>query len=324
MVLKMEHVSKVYNVNVKSGKFFKDLFSGNYKKVEAVKDVCFEVEKGEIVGYIGLNGAGKSTTIKMMTGILKPTSGEVYMFDDKISHQRLQKNKRFSVVFGQRSNLWYDLPVLDTYKYFEVLYEVPEERFKENLKKVSRILEIEDLLNIPVRKLSLGQKMKCELGAALLSDPDIIFLDEPTIGLDIFAKDNFLKCIRQINEELNTTIILTSHDMSEIEKLCSRIIILDKGSIIFDGTIDEIKNSVGDYYKVCLTIENYDKSKDIYGQSSVYTQKGILEINIDKTKENMADIIKFYFDAFDVREINIENNGLEELIKVIYGRKKND
>lgn len=191
LVIELEHVTKEYKVPCKGKNFFTDLFSTKYKYITAVDDVSLKIEKGETVGYIGLNGAGKSTTIKMMTGILTPTKGNVFMFGDSVRHNRIQKNKRFSVVFGQRSNLWYDLPVIDSYKYFEVLYEVPKLRFEENLKRISTLLEIEDLLNTPVRKLSLGQKMKCELGGALLHDPEILFLDEPTIGLDIFAKDSY-------------------------------------------------------------------------------------------------------------------------------------
>lgn len=322
LVIELEHVTKEYKVPCKGKNFFTDLFSTKYKYITAVDDVSLKIEKGETVGYIGLNGAGKSTTIKMMTGILTPTKGNVFMFGDSVRHNRIQKNKRFSVVFGQRSNLWYDLPVIDSYKYFEVLYEVPKLRFEENLKRISTLLEIEDLLNTPVRKLSLGQKMKCELGGALLHDPEILFLDEPTIGLDIFAKDNFLRCIRQINEELNTTIFLTSHDMEEIEKLCKRIIVLDKGKILFDGKIEEIKKNVGDYHKVKFYIEEYDASRDIYKEyQKKESNDGILELIIDKNKLSLAEIVNYYFQNFKVKDIAMANNGLEQLIKELYEGK---
>ena len=195
-------------------------------------------------------------------------------------------------------------------------------RFEENLKRISTLLEIEDLLNTPVRKLSLGQKMKCELGGALLHDPEILFLDEPTIGLDIFAKDNFLRCIRQINEELNTTIFLTSHDMEEIEKLCKRIIVLDKGKILFDGKIEEIKKNVGDYHKVKFYIEDYDASRDIYKEyQKKESNDGILELIIDKNKLSLAEIVNYYFQNFKVKDIAMANNGLEQLIKELYEGK---
>lgn len=319
MIVELEHVSKEYKVPCKGSNFIKDLFCTKYRTVEAVKDVSLKIGVGETVGYIGLNGAGKSTTIKMMTGILSPTSGEVRMFNSPIQKNRIQKNKRFSVVFGQRSNLYYDLPVIDSFKYFEILYEIDSEKFEYNLEKVCTILEIKDLLNTPVRKLSLGQKMKCELGGALLSEPEILFLDEPTLGLDIFSKDNFLKCISSINKELGTTIFLTSHNMEDIEKVCKRIIVLDKGQVLYDGNIEDIKNTVGDIHILKLYLDEYDPLLDKYLE---YHNKpaydGIVELKIDKTKINIADVANYYFSNYKVKDMNIENNSLEKLIKDLY------
>ncbi len=325
MIVELDHVKKEYKVPCKGKSILHDLFLTKYKKVLAVDDVSLKIDKGETVGYIGLNGAGKSTTIKMMTGILNPTEGEVRMFGSPIQRDRIQKNKRFSVVFGQRSNLWYDLPVIDSYKYIEILYDVSKERFQANLHHISEILEISDLLNTPVRKLSLGQKMKCELGGALLFDPEILFLDEPTLGLDIFAKDNFLKCIKNVNAELNTTIFLTSHNMEDIEQVCNRIIVLDKGKILFDGAINEIKRIVGDNHILRFYIENYDNNNDIFMMYHNQEYKdGVLELRIDKNTLNIADVVNFYFSNYTVKDINIENNGLEQLIMELYGDWKNE
>lgn len=319
LIVELEHVTKNYKIPVRSNNFIKDLFCTKYKTVEAVKDVSLKIHDGETVGYIGLNGAGKSTTIKMMTGILTPSSGNVKMFGSPIQKNRIQKNKRFSVVFGQRSNLYYDLPVIDSFNFIELLYEVEPEKYKNNLDRICEILEIRELLNMPVRKLSLGQKMKCELAASLLFEPEILFLDEPTLGLDIFSKDNFLKCLNNINRELGTTIFLTSHNMEDIEKVCRRIIVLDRGKILFDGSINDIKNRVGDNHILKLFIEDYDSSKDIYLKyHNKLASDGIIELKIDKTKTNIADVTNYYFSNFNVKDINIENNSLEKLIKDLY------
>lgn len=323
MILELDSVTKKYKIPIKSKNILKDIFVGEYKDFVAVDNISLKVEKGETIGYIGLNGAGKSTTIKLMTGILTPTEGNVNLFGEPIQINKKEKNKRFSAVFGQRSNLWYDLPVIDSYKYIAVLYGVSKERFQINLKHICKMLDIGDLLDRPVRKLSLGQKMKCELGGALIFDPEILFLDEPTIGLDIFAKENFLQCVKHIREKSDTTVFFTSHNMEEIEQLCDRIIVLDKGKILFDGNLEKIKNIVGDYHKVKLYIDDYDENcEDKYRSYQVTSgDNGVIELNINKQKINIADVINYYFRNFNVKDINIENNGLEQLIKHLYNKE---
>lgn len=325
MILEAINITKEYRVPQKGKSKIKNIFAPTYKNITAVDDVSFNISKGETVGYIGLNGAGKSTTIKLLTGILTPTKGTVKLFGENINKNKIEKNKKISVVFGQRSNLWYDLPVIDSFNYIKELYGVSNERFKSNLEMVCECLEIEELLNRPVRKLSLGQKMKCELGAALLYDAEILFLDEPTIGMDIFARENFLNCIQAMRKKTQTTIFLTTHNMEEVDKLCDRIIVLDKGKILFDGDSDTIRKIVGDYIQITLLLSD-DSGLDENGEFEKYIVErkgdGYIKLNIDKNEVNTAEIMKYFFGKYEVKDVNIENSSLEQLIKQLYKEKE--
>lgn len=321
MVLEAINVTKEYKIQQKGKSRLRNIFAPQYKSLVAVDDLSFSISKGETVGYIGLNGAGKSTTIKLLTGILTPTKGDVKLFGEDISKNKMDKNRRISVVFGQRSNLWYDLPVIDSYNYIKELYGVSSERYKKNLEMVCDCLEIENLLQRPVRKLSLGQKMKCELGVALLYDAEILFLDEPTIGMDIFVRDNFINCIQEMRKKTNTTIFLTTHNMEEVDKLCDRIIVLDKGKLLFDGNAEQIRKIVGDFQQISFILADNSKvgDEDIYDKYIV-EKKGndFIKLNIDKNEVNTADIMKHFFTKYEVKDVNIENSSLEQLIKQLY------
>lgn len=219
----------------------RDLFKREYRHVEAVKDISFSIPQGEICGYIGENGAGKSTTIKMLTGILVPTSGQIRV-NGYIPHKEREKFvKGIGVVFGQRSQLWWDIGVIESFQLLRKVYQVPEQDFKIRLNELVERLELSELLSRPVRKLSLGQRMRCELAASLLHNPSILFLDEPTIGLDIVVKTEIREFLKDMNRKFDTTILLTTHDLQDIEALCSRVIMLDDGNIIYDGGLDELK-----------------------------------------------------------------------------------
>ncbi|MDH4183420.1 MAG: ATP-binding cassette domain-containing protein [Nitrospinota bacterium] len=220
----------------------KSLFSSKSSVIHAVDDISFSIESGEFVGYVGENGAGKSTTIKMLTGILTPTSGQA-MVDGIVPYEERVKNAfNIGVVFGQRSQLWWDLPVSDSFDLLRAIYRIPGQNYSANLAELSSWLELGPLMKMPVRKLSLGQRMRCDLAAALLHAPKVMFLDEPTIGLDIIAKDNVRRFLKKINQERGVTIILTTHDMDDIEALCNRIIIIDKGKIAWDGDTGRLKD----------------------------------------------------------------------------------
>lgn len=219
---------------------FRDLFFREYKTLKAVDGIDFTVEKGEMVGYIGANGAGKSTTIKMLTGILVPSSGSVVVNGYVPYEEREDYTLGIGVVFGQRSQLWWDIAVIESFKLLRRIYNVSKEDFDKRLKEFDDLLEINSFLHLPVRKLSLGQRMRCDLVAALLHNPAILFLDEPTIGLDVLAKARIREFLKEINNVYKTTIILTTHDLGDIEALCSRVAIIDKGKMLFDGFVDDL------------------------------------------------------------------------------------
>jgi ABC-2 type transport system ATP-binding protein len=247
-IISVEGLAKTFRVlRRKTGPFagVRTLFSTDYREVRAVADVSFAVAPGELVGYLGPNGAGKSTTIKMLTGILHPTAGRVVVDGLVPYRERARNSRKIGVVFGQRSQLVYDLPPRDTFELLRKMYTVPRARYEANLAHFTRLLALDETLDRPVRLLSLGERMRCELVAALLHEPRIIYLDEPTIGLDIVAKEAMRQFIRTLNRERGTTILLTTHDLIDIEKLCKRVIIIDKGTVIYDGTLAEIKRRYG-------------------------------------------------------------------------------
>ena len=224
---------------------FRDLFVREYRNLRAVDGIDFVVEEGEMVGYIGANGAGKSTTIKMLTGILVPTSGTVVVKGYVPHKDREVYTRNIGVVFGQRSQLWWDIAVIESFKLLRRIYDIPQEEYDQRLKKFDDILELSPLLHLPVRKLSLGQRMRCDLTAALLHNPAILFLDEPTIGLDVLAKSKIRDFLKEINKEYKTTVILTTHDLGDIEALCPRVAIIDRGKMLYDGSLENLYSQWG-------------------------------------------------------------------------------
>ncbi|MCQ4087298.1 ATP-binding cassette domain-containing protein [Saccharibacillus sp. JS10] len=246
--IEVEHLSKIFKVQKSRAGLkgaLQDLFSRQYNEVPAVNDISFSIPSGEICGYIGENGAGKSTTIKMLTGILVPTSGKLNV-GGYVPHEEREKFVRnIGVVFGQRSQLWWDIGVIESFGLLRKVYGVPEQDYKRRLDELVQRLDLGDLLSRPVRKLSLGQRMRCELVAALLHNPSIVFLDEPTIGLDIIVKTEIREFLKDMNRQYGTTILLTTHDLQDIEALCSRVIMLDEGRIIYDGGLDTLKTRWG-------------------------------------------------------------------------------
>ena len=243
-MITMEHVSKSYRVakrNAGFGEACKALFHREYETIHALQDVSFSISDGEMVGYIGPNGAGKSSTIKILSGILTPDSGEV-LVDGRVPYRnRIRHVAQIGVVFGQRSQLWWDVPVIDSYELLKDIYSIPRKQYDENLKELTELLNLSELLRTPARQLSLGQRMRCEIAASLLHSPKILFLDEPTIGLDAVSKLAVREFIKKQNELHGTTVILTTHDMQDIEALSRRIILIGKGKILLDGTLEDIK-----------------------------------------------------------------------------------
>ncbi len=262
MGIEVKNLTKTYKVKKHSNvdEVARDFGTRNYTLMTAVNNISYTIPSGDIVGFIGANGAGKSTTIKMMTGILTPDYGTISIDGLNFKKNRKQIMLKIGVVFGQRSVLCWDIPVIESFKLFKDMYHIPEKAYRENMEIFSDILNLSEFIDKPPRLLSLGQRMKADLAAALLHNPEILFLDEPTIGIDVLAKAKIRDFIHKMNQERNTTIILTTHDISDIEALCSKMIIIDKGTLLYNGTLQELKNSYRNSYQAELyqyaTIEN--------------------------------------------------------------------
>ena len=299
----------------------KALFSRKYEEVHAVDGISFDIEEGEIVGYIGANGAGKSTTIKMMCGILHPTEGSISVDGLDFSKNRQQINKRMGVVFGQKTQLWWDIPLIETFKILKSIYEVPDEEYEERFNYLCDLLDMRPFLTQTVRSLSLGQRMRADFAAALIHSPKIVYLDEPTIGLDVLVKDKIRSAIKELNKKYNITVILTTHDMKDIEELCNRIIIIDKGKILYDGSLANIKYRFGN-------------TKTVYIPSNVALDEGELtakfpDAELVSTDEQRAikfslndidldDLLLYLINTYHIKDFKIEDISIEDITKKLY------
>ncbi|MGF2615105.1 ATP-binding cassette domain-containing protein [Rossellomorea vietnamensis] len=304
---------------------FRDLFTRNYKVVSAVNDISFTVKQGEMVGYIGENGAGKSTSIKMLTGILTPTSGTVTVNGMNPHKEREKFVSSIGVVFGQRSQLWWDIAVQESFQLLKKVYKVPDQQYKEHMDHVIETLEIAPLLDKPVRKLSLGQRMRCELAAALVHNPKLLFLDEPTIGLDVLVKLKIRQFLKEINEKYNTTILLTTHDLSDIEALCERVVMLDEGQIIYDGALQNLKTEWGEQKEIVFqfidqpAIEGLNSLTAELGAQWQLDEKDMsFSALIDADDNKISELIGLVVSAYKVRDMKIKETTTEEIIRNIY------
>lgn len=292
---------------------------------EAVKDLTFEVPKGQILGFIGANGAGKSTTIKMLTGILKPTSGFCRINGKIPQDNRQDYVKDIGVVFGQRTQLWWDLALQETYTVLKEIYDVPNSLFYKRMDFLNEVLDLKDFIKDPVRTLSLGQRMRADIAASLLHNPKVLFLDEPTIGLDVSVKDNIRRAITQINQEEETTILLTTHDLSDIEQLCDRIFMIDKGQEIFDGTVSQLKETFGKMKTLSFEllpgqshlVSHYEGLSDM----TIDRQGNSLNIEFDSSRYQSADIIKQTLSDFEIRDLKMVDTDIEDIIRRFYRKE---
>ncbi len=303
----------------------KGLFNREKVKKVAVDDISFTIGDGEIVGYIGSNGAGKSTTIKMMTGILRPTSGEILVDGIDPGKNRKENPANIGVVFGQRTQLWWDLPLSESFTILKEIYDVSDADYKQRMEFLNEVLELSDFFDRPVRTLSLGQRMRADLGAALLHNPKVLYLDEPTIGLDIVVKDNIRKAIRQINEQYNTTVILTTHDIGDIEELCSRIIIIDEGRKIYDGTLQHLLDTYSTHrvirMEVSREVTQLHKSLGVEPAACVSEydeQRKLLEVRFHKRQLTAPQILSAVMQETDVSDVQILDTELAQIVKQIY------
>lgn len=280
----------------------RDLFSRDYKTVTAVDNISVNINPGEIVGYLGPNGAGKSTTIKMMTGVLEPTRGEIFVNGNVPYKNRTRNAENIGVVFGQRSQLWWSLPLIESFKLLKEIYMIPTADYDRMLELYRELADIESLLHKPVRQMSLGQRTLSDILAAFLHNPKIVFLDEPTIGLDVAMKANIRELIKGLNREKNTTVILTTHDMGDVDALCQRIIIIDHGSMIYDNDIEHLKHYFGSYRTLHLNM----------------VDGGWQNIIVDESKTDVMSVISEYQKKGGIKDIRLEDISTEEVIKKIY------
>jgi ABC-2 type transport system ATP-binding protein len=329
-MITVENVTKEFVTTKKYPGFkgaIKGLFTNEKVKKVAVDNISFHINKGEIVGYIGSNGAGKSTTIKMMTGILAPTKGKCIVNDIDPNRERRKNAQNIGVVFGQRTQLWWDLPLSESFSVLKEIYGVSDEDFKTQMEFLNRVLSLDEFIHSTVRTLSLGQRMRADLAAALLHNPKVLYLDEPTIGLDLVVKDNIRKAIKEINEKYATTVILTTHDLGDIEELCSRIIIIDNGKMIYEGTLEELKNTYGTKRKVFIDIKD---EKALYGidfnqvfglneeDLSYQVEKKTIQFTFSKKEINVTTIISNIMSLTEIKDIKIEETEISQIVKEIY------
>lgn len=306
---------------------FQGLFKRETFTKQAVRDISFNIRGGEMVGYIGANGAGKSTTIKMLTGILTPSQGRVTVHGVVPYEERQRNAQNIGAVFGQRSQLFWDIPVRESYDLLKHIYQVPEAQYQETLRLFTEVLDLEPLLPIPVRQLSLGQKMRCELAAAFLHNPSVVYLDEPTIGLDVAVKTKIRAFIKEMNQRQGTTVLLTTHDMGDIEELCNRIIIIDEGRILYDGDLQSIKDRFGHKRVVHFEMETVDAftlPDALQGLVEVVTNdqedSGTVSLSFSNQAITAADLIAVMLQTYRVRDLTIADPKIETIVQEIYER----
>lgn len=319
-VIEVKNISKTFKVKLKEKGLkgsLKSIVKPKYKKVQAVKNISFNIDKGEMVAFIGPNGAGKSTTIKMITSILYPDKGQISVLGLNPEKDRKKLAYEIGTVFGQKEQLWTHLTPYDNFKFFGAIYDIPEYKVEKKINELKELFELEEFINTPVRNLSLGQRIRCEIVASLIHEPKILFLDEPTIGLDPVVKENIRSLIKRMNKEYKTTVFLTSHDVSDIEKLCKRVIIINNGQLVLDDTMENLKY----HYLNKKIVEAKMKEKvNLDGEDglTILKDRGYnIKIEVDTTKKSVADAIKL-LNPDNIIDINISNIPLENIISSIY------
>ncbi len=319
-IISVENLKKYYQTYQKNPGFLgsvSSILKRNYETVKAVDDISFKINEGELVGFIGPNGAGKTTTLKILSGLLHPTTGKVRVLEHDPFKREKEFQKEFSLIVSQKNQLWWDLPAIDSLILNKEIYEVPDEKYNETLNELVDVLEVKDLLKIQVRKLSLGQRMKMELIAALIHSPKVLFLDEPTIGLDVVMQKRIRDFIKKYNTKHNATIILTSHYMIDVKELCKRIIIIDKGKILYDGLLEKIVDKFSSY-----RIINLDFDKEINRQKlsafgeikSIVGTHASLHIHRELTSKNISKLME----EFPINDLTIEDPPIEDIIRKVF------
>ncbi len=322
-IVSVKNLKKFYRVHQKEPGFWgsiKSLVKRKYYNVEAVNDVSFEIQEGELVGFIGPNGAGKTTALKCLSGLLYPNSGEVRVLGFDPWDRKHNFLKQISLVMGQKNQLWWDLPPMESFNLNKEIYEIPDEQYKKTLAELVELLDVEDVLKVQVRKLSLGQRMKCELIAALLHSPKVLFLDEPTIGLDVVSQKKILDFIREYNIRHKATIILTSHYMGDIEELCQRVMIIDKGKLCFDGQLADITQKYADHKLVSLVL---NKEVDLRVVADIFPVKELKypKLVLNVKREQVASVTARALEQLPVVDLSIEEPPIEDIIRELFTGK---
>lgn len=326
-IIEARELTKIYRVSRRRegvGGALADLFARRSRSLVAVDHVSFALERGEMVGYIGANGAGKSTTIKMLTGILTPSGGEVRVNGFVPWKERKACTRTLGAVFGQRTQLWWDIAVVESFKLLKRIYGVDDALYRRQLETFDELLEIGRLLHQPVRTLSLGQRMRCDLAAALLHRPDVLFLDEPTIGLDVVSKENIRRFLKGVNGELKTTVILTTHDLDDIEQLCRRVIVIDHGKLLYDGELTGLKRLTGHVARLRVEIRGEGSEARLREASGdlpvAWSRKGpgLFEAEFRKSDVAVAEVVRRLLTATPVHDLTVLEPPIEEVVQKIY------
>ncbi len=326
-ILEARDLSKEYKVAERRegvGGAIVDLFRRRSSTLVAVDRMSFSLERGEMVGYIGANGAGKSTTIKMLTGILTPTSGHLRINGFDPTSERRAYTKTIGAVFGQRTQLWWDIAVIESFKLLKRIYDVPEDLYRTQLALFDELLDLSDFLHQPVRTLSLGQRMRCDLAAALLHRPEVLFLDEPTIGLDVVSKENIRRFLRSVNDEHQTTVILTTHDLDDIEELCRRVIVIDEGKRLYDGPLSGLKRATGDRVRLRVEVRAEGGGDALQrateGLPVEWERRGAGQWEAEFLKEEVkvAEVVRCVVNDVSVHDLAVLEPPIEEIVRKIY------
>jgi ABC-2 type transport system ATP-binding protein len=312
-MIELEDVRKTFTVRVRRGRLRRER-----RRVEAVNGVTLSIDRGELVGYVGPNGAGKSTTVKMLTGILVPTSGRISVAGLEPSRRRIELAKRIGVMFGQRIQLWWDLPLRDSFELLRHVYRVPDATFRRNLAEFVDALELAPLLDVPVRQLSLGQRVRGELAGAMLHGPELVFLDEPTIGLDVVAKQAVREFLTRINRERGVTVLLTTHDLDDIERLCSRLIVIDHGRVIYDGALDELKRRYGNERTLVVDLEEPAPPLVVPGARIERVEGPRQWLAFRRDEVSAARLTADVLERARIVDLSIEETDIEEVVRRIY------
>ena len=311
----LDRVEKVFDVRKKTG-----FLRSERRQVRAVDSLSFTVSRGEMVGYIGPNGAGKSTTIKMLTGILTPSGGRLRVAGVDPSRERMRLAQRIGVVFGQRTTLWWDLPLIDSYRLMHRMYRIPDARYAENLDRCVELLQLGELLDVPVRQLSLGQRMRGDIAAALLHDPEVLYLDEPTIGLDVISKVRVREFLRDLNAERGTTVLLTTHDLSDIEQLCRRVMVIDHGGLMYDGPLTGL-HEIGESERTLVVDLERELPPIDVRPARVVKVEGPRQWLAFPAAQSAAPLVARIAAAYPLVDLSVREPDIESVISRMYAEK---